>query len=147
MSLIDVTRKRGLIPSFNALTRSFFKDDDDFFSDWTREEKLPLVNVEETDNAFQLSLAAPGLKKNDFNIEVDKGMLVISSEKSDQREESEDNYTRREFSYSSFRRSFWLPENVYTDGIKARYEEGLLKVTIPKMEVTPKEAPKKITVG
>ncbi|WP_340074846.1 Hsp20/alpha crystallin family protein [Leptobacterium sp. I13] len=102
---------------------------------------VPAVNIKETETDFSLELAAPGKKKEDFVIEVDDNVLTISSEskkESDEKDE-EGRYTRREFSYSSFKRAFTLPETVDEEKINAGYEEGVLKVTLPKRkEALPK---------
>lgn len=96
---------------------------------------LPSINIKESENDFQVEMAAPGMDKKDFKIEVDKGVLSISSEKETKEEQSEsDNYSRREFSYQSFCRSFVLPTSVDNDKICAKYENGILSVTIPKKE-------------
>ncbi len=100
------------------------------------------VNIHETDDAFHLELNAPGRNKTDFAIEVNKGLLTISYEKKE--ETSEQNYktVRREFTYRSFKRSFSLDDKINTDGIEARYENGVLKLLLPKKEevkITPKQ--------
>jgi len=96
---------------------------------------IPKVNIQETDNDFWVEMAAPGMKKEDFKIELDNDLLTISSEvKHEHNEEEKGRYTRREFSYQSFQRSFRLPETVEEDKIKAKYEEGVLKLMIPKRE-------------
>lgn len=96
---------------------------------------LPSINIMETENGFELEMAAPGLEKKDFKIEVDKGILSISSERKAEKEDVDsDRYTRREFSYQSFFRSFSLPTSVDSDRIGAKYENGILKVIIPKRE-------------
>lgn len=95
---------------------------------------IPAVNIKETDTSFGIELAAPGKKKEDFNIEIDHNVLTISSEEKAEKEESEGKYTRREFSYASFRRAFTLPETVNTDHINASYENGVLHVALPKRE-------------
>ena len=87
-----------------------------------------------------VSLAAPGLKKSDFKIEVEGNMLTISSEKEESKEEKETRYTRKEYSYTSFSRSFTLPEEVNKEKIDAVYEDGVLKLTLPKMEEAKKAA-------
>jgi HSP20 family protein len=97
----------------------------------------PSVNITENDSAYMMHLAAPGLSKNDFNIRVENDNLVISSEKKEEKEDSKPGrYTRREFNYGAFRRTFFLDENVNRDGISATYEDGVLKITLPKKEVT-----------
>jgi len=102
---------------------------------------LPAVNVRENDKGIFIDLAAPGMKKADFNINYDNGRLTISSEKEDEETEKEGNrVTRREFNYQSFQRSFNIPENmVDADKIKAKYSDGILQLTLPKREeVRPK---------
>lgn len=97
---------------------------------------LPAVNIKETDANFGIELAAPGKVKEDFNIEIDHNVLTISSEEKTEKEENDNQgkYTRREFSYSPFRRAFTLPESVNADSINATYENGVLHVTLPKRE-------------
>lgn len=100
---------------------------------------VPAVNVKETDTAFELEMAAPGMEKKDFKIELEQDTLVISAEKENKMEEkSEDGkYSRREFSYHSFSRSFNLPkELVKEDDINASYKDGILRVTVPKKEAS-----------
>ena|SRR6187399_2891380 len=97
----------------------------------------PSVNITETDTAYMMHLAAPGLNKKDFNIRVENDNLVISAEKKEEMEESKPGrFTRREFNYGAFRRSFHLDEKINRDGITATYEDGVLKITLPKKEVT-----------
>lgn len=97
---------------------------------------IPAVNIKETNTNFGIELAAPGKTKEDFNIEIDHNVLTISSEEKTEKEENDNQgkYTRREFSYSSFRRAFTLPESVNADSINATYENGVLHVTLPKRE-------------
>ena len=97
----------------------------------------PSVNIVENENNFQMELAAPGLEKSDFNIEIVNDNLVISVEKKSEKEESEKGkFTRREFNYSAFRRSFFLDEKINREGINATYENGVLRITLPKKEET-----------
>ena len=96
---------------------------------------LPSVNIRENVDAFKVEVAAPGFEKSDFNIELNNDVLTISSEKQMNDEVKEDErITRQEFSYQSFSRSFTLPELVEDDKITARYEKGILSITIPKKE-------------
>ncbi len=95
---------------------------------------IPAVNVRETEEGYFLELAAPGLLKEDFNISVEKDMLVISSEKEITSETEEGKVRRKEFNYSSFRRSFTLPKTVDKDNIKANYDKGVLHLVLPKKE-------------
>ncbi|WP_298121738.1 Hsp20/alpha crystallin family protein [Flavobacterium sp.] len=108
---------------------------------------VPAVNIKETDTSFGIELAAPGKKKEDFNIEIDHNVLTISSESKLEKEESEGKYTRREFSYSSFRRAFTLPETVNTENINATYENGVLYVALPKKEEALPKPKRLIEIG
>jgi HSP20 family protein len=147
MSLIKWRNPREMMPTFPSWVDNFFRDDD-FFMDkfWNKEMTVPAVNVKETKSAYELEVAAPGMKKEDFKLEVKDGHLYISAEAKMEKEEKEDNYTRREFSFTSFNRSFWLPENVKADQIKANYKEGILNITVPKMNVAKTEPAKLIEI-
>jgi HSP20 family protein len=120
--------------------------DDDFFDNKWLEKKLkhtlPAVNIKENKNEFNIEFAAPGFAKKDFNIDLDDNVLTISAEKEKEKNEENDNFTRKEFSYNSFSRSFTLPKTINGDKIDAKYTDGILKLSIPKMEVT-KLLPKK----
>ncbi len=112
---------------------------------------LPAVNVAESNDGFQIEMAAPGFNKSDFKVEVDNMVLTISAEsKAEQTDENENNglrYARREFSYQSFSRSFTLPETVNTDQINATYEQGLLMLNIPKKEEAKPQPARAITIS
>ncbi len=96
---------------------------------------IPAVNIIENLTKFAIEIAAPGLKKEDFSIEVEEDTLKISSKRASEKEEDTDStFRKREFNYESFERSFKLPENIEIDNIQANYEDGVLKVTLPKME-------------
>ncbi len=95
---------------------------------------IPSVNIINNDNDFVIELAAPGLKKDDFNIKLENQLLTISREVEEKKEEKNDNYTRREFVYSNFSRSFTLPKTIKYDDITADYSEGILKISLPKKE-------------
>ena len=114
----------------------------DFFNDELNvkfNNATPSVNVIENGDSFKIEVAAPGLAKEDFKLHVEDNLLTISAEKKTEKtEEGEDKkekYLRREFGYSSFKRTFTLPENVKTDDVKAAYENGVLNISIPKVEV------------
>jgi HSP20 family protein len=124
----------------------FFDNDRFFDSDWMRKQSVPAVNVKETEKGFDIELAAPGLSKKDFNITVENKVLTISSEKKEEKEEKEKEYTRREFSYSSFSRSFALPENVNEENVHATYTDGLLKLSLTKKALPKEKATKAIEV-
>jgi HSP20 family protein len=107
----------------------------------------PSVNIVENDEFFNVEVAAPGLSKKDFNIEVKGDHLVISAKKEDKKEEEVDGkITRSEFNYSSFTRSFYLPEMVEADKITATYKEGILYLQLPKKEEAKVKAPKTIEI-
>ncbi len=131
----------------SSLFPDLFSDRFFFDSDWLKKVPLPPVNVKETDKTYELEVAVPGYNKNDFDVTVKDGILIISSEHESDREEKERDYTRREFNYSSFSRSFTLPEDASEDGIKARYESGILKVTVMKMATSKPEVKKTIQVS
>jgi HSP20 family protein len=109
---------------------------------------MPSVNIRETADNFEVEVAAPGMDKKDFKITLDGSLLTISSTKQQSNEETKDRYTRREFSYQSFQRSFELPKDVVDqDNINARYENGLLHLSIPKKEESKQKAPKMIEIA
>jgi HSP20 family protein len=136
----------NLYPSFPSFLNRFFEGD---LMDWSRSNfadtntTLPAVNIRENTDEFIIEMAAPGMKKEQINVDYENGRLTISSEKKEEKEDhSKETYTRREFSYMSFQRSFSIPENL-VDGekIKASYHEGILHVILPKREeIKPKPA-------
>ena len=128
---------------------------DDFFKPWnewfdsgltTRTMKVPAVNITEQKNQYLVSLAAPGLKKEDLKINVDGNMLTINSEKEESKEEKEKTFTRKEYNYSSFSRCFTLPEEINQEKIEAKYEDGVLKISLPRKDGMNKPAAKQIAV-
>jgi len=150
-----IRRNRNFFPSFSRIW-----DDDDFFNrgmiNWgtsnfsTSDTTLPAVNIKETDNSYEVEMAAPGMTKEDFKIELDNNTLTISSEKSEESHEGDgkERYSRREFSYQAFQRSFTLPKEVVDeDKIEAHYKEGVLQLTIPKKEKAKQKPPRKIEIG
>lgn len=130
----------------NSFLSDFFDNDRFFDGDWLKKQSIPAVNVKETDKNFEIEVAAPGMSKKDFKITAENGMLNISSEKEEEKEQKEKNYTRREFSYSSFSRSFALPENTNEEDIKASYEDGVLKLEVAKKVLVQPKAKKAIEV-
>jgi HSP20 family protein len=108
--------------------------------------QMPAVNIKETDNSFELSLAAPGLEKKDFKVEVDNNLLTISAERSQEKEEKENAYTRKEYNYNSFMRSFELPPYVNAEAIDAQYKDGVLTLTLPKKEEAKTNRRKEISI-
>ena len=109
---------------------------------------LPAVNVKENENEFVIEVAAPGMNKNDFNIKFHNNVLTISSEKKDEKEEKNEKFTRKEFSYQSFQRSFTVAENaVESDKISAKYADGILLITLPKREEVKPKPMKEIKIS
>jgi HSP20 family protein len=107
---------------------------------------MPPANISENDKEYRVDISAPGLKKEDFKVEVDNGDLIISNERSNEEKEEKENYWRREFSYSGFTRRFPMPENVKEEGIDAKYHNGMLQIIIPKKEMTTRKSKKEIEV-
>ena len=106
------------------------------------------AGLAETDDEFMLEVAAPGMKKDDFEVNLENDVLTVSSESKEEAEEKEAAYTRSEFSYQSFQRTFTLPENMVDgDKIDAKYEDGILKLKLPKLEHAKKKPPRQITVS
>ena len=129
----------------SIMTPSLFND---FFQPWNEwfenvgvrgnAMNVPAVNVTEKNSHYLVSLAVPGLQKDNFDIDIEGNMLTISSEQDESKEEKDEMYTRKEYNYSSFSRSFTLPEDVKQDAIDATYENGVLKIKLPKLETTKK---------
>ncbi len=105
-----------------------------FTNNLTPEFSVPKVNVRETKDDYFVDMAVPGMKKTDFNIDLDNELLTISAEAKEENENSEDTFTRREFGYKSFKRTFTLPESIDESKIKAKYEDGILSIQLPKRE-------------
>lgn len=137
--------RRTSNPLFPSLLDEFFGSDTPF-SALSNRSHVPSVNISETDTNFELALAAPGKTRKDFNVELDDHVLTISSESKHEDESKTDQYTRREFRYDNFQRSFRLPETVDTAGIKAKYDNGILTISLPKHEEAIPEPKKQIEI-
>lgn len=118
-----------------------------FTSNFNTGISLPQVNIKETADAFMVEIAVPGLKKSDFHIDLDSQLLSISTEMREENEEKDEHYTRREFGYASFKRSFTLPESVNEDKINASYNEGILSIHLPKKEEAKQKPARSITIS
>jgi len=130
----------------DVLTRELFNWGNTHFS--PSRTTVPAVNITETKEGYEVQVAAPGMDKKDFNITLEGNLLTISSSKEQREEKTEGSYTRREFSYQSFRRSFELPKDVVDEErINARYENGLLLLSIPKKEEVKQKGPRHIEIG
>ena len=147
MSLVKL-RNNGLQPMSSRLTEMLdldrFFDSDSFFRGF---KKVPSANIKEKDNRFEVELAAPGMQKEDFKVEVANNVLIVTGERKDEKNEENENYTRQEFSYSSFSRSFELPATVNADAIKAAYNNGILVLTLPKKEEASVKNKKAISIA
>ena len=145
-------------PFGNLLAQDFF-DMDNFFdtrlwkSDlmetefWNGKTVEPALNIKETEDHFEIELAAPGFAKKDFKVTIEDGFLNISAEKKMKEEEKKKDYTRREFNYTSFERSLQLPESVKEEEVEAKYKDGILSFNLMKKEEAKKKPPKVIEVG
>ncbi|ARS36933.1 Hsp20/alpha crystallin family protein [Pontibacter actiniarum] len=135
-------RNGGASAPARSVFSDFFSDMDRFFENdmWRLPTQrrhqlmadLPATNIRENERDYSIEVAAPGMQKDDFNIEVNEGMLTISSQKEASNTEEQENYTRREYNYSSFSRSFRLPKGIKEDSIKASYKDGILHINVPK---------------
>jgi HSP20 family protein len=147
-----VKRNGSLLSPLPTLFDDFFNRDlfnwgNSNFSDTNT--TIPAVNIKETAENYEVEVAAPGMTKNDFKVELDGNMLTISSEKMNEREDRPDErYSRKEFSYQSFQRTFTLQKDVVDmDKIEAKYENGLLHLMIPKKEEAKQKPPKLIQIS
>jgi HSP20 family protein len=118
-----------------------------FASNFNTGMTLPKVNIKETADAFVVDMAVPGLQKSDFQVDLENEVLSISTHINEEDEQKEINYTRREFGYSSFKRTFTLPESVNEDKIDASYNNGILSILLPKKEEAKQKPPRTITIS
>lgn len=147
MSIIKSNKKETEFPS---LLTDFFDYDRFFGNRWFEREfnnSLPAVNIKEDGNQFDIDFAAPGFSKSDFKIDVEDNVLTVSAEKKEEKSEENKRFTRKEFSYNTFSRSFTLPQTVNADKIDAKYKDGLLHLQIPKKEEAKSLPKKQITIN
>ncbi len=133
--------------SFDSMFNEFFNRDFPVSFQNGNIQKSPAVNIAESDNAYRIEVAAPGLAKEDFEIKVENELLSISAKKEVKEETKDENYTRREFSYFEFKRNFHLPETIDTNSIKASYENGVLNVVLEKKPEARPLPPRVIEIG
>lgn len=131
-------------PVFSRFFEDFFNDEPFFPSSWMN--RVPAVNILENKDSFSVELAAPGLNKNDFKINLENNLLTIECSKEDKKEEKDERFTKREFCYSSFQRSFTLPNTIDTNKIDAKYEDGVLKINLPKKEEAKEKPARQISI-
>lgn len=145
--MTHVKVNRPLSRTFEGFMNDFFNDFPVAVSKTFREDVMsfPPINITEKDHAYQIDLAAPGYEKADFKINMEGNVLNISSEKRDEQKEETDKSIRREFSYKAFKRSFTLDEKIDVEKIDARYENGVLKIELPKKQL-PQATAKEINI-
>ncbi|MBB6610664.1 Hsp20/alpha crystallin family protein [Pontibacter sp. Tf4] len=138
----SLARKGEHNPATRDMFSGFFSDIDRMFDNdmflmpmrFGKGNNMPAANMRETEKEYAVDLAVPGMDRNDFTIEVDENMLSVSCQKEEDIKDEKDNYSRREYNYSSFSRTFRLPEAIVADKIKAQYDKGVLHITVPKAE-------------
>lgn len=145
MAITKWQKEDSFFPTFSSLFDDFFGKD--YMRNINTGTTIPAVNVKEEKKQFNIEVAAPGLKKEDFKIDLEHNILTISSEKKEEINEKDEDgiYTRREYSFQSFSRSFTLPDNVDNEKVKATYKDGVLHITIPKKKETTSK-PKQIEI-
>ncbi len=139
------TLVRNFAPVFPALLGNLFNEYERVAP--AHQHSFPAVNVLEDENSFKIALAAPGLKKEDFKINIHENTLTISTEKKEENEETTAKYTRKEFNFSSFKRTFNLPKSVDSEKILATYNDGILGLELPKKEEAKPKEPRLIEVA
>jgi HSP20 family protein len=148
---LKIMEDKTMLPTISRRTYSPFLSnlfDDDFFPVLTsRTSSMPAVNIKEDEKNYTLELAIPGMDKKDLKIDINEDVLTISSETKNESEEEKDGYKRKEFSYSTFCRSFYIPENVNRDKIGASYKDGILNIELPKMEEEKSKITKTIKIS
>lgn len=144
-----IKRDAGYAPVLSNLFDDFLtKDLFNWPSSSSTGTTIPSVNIFETDGEFHVEMAAPGMSKNDFKVELDNNTLTISSQKTSEESEGDDkNYQRKEFSFQSFMRTFHLPDSAAAEKINAKYEDGILKLLIPKKEEAKRKPVKTIKIS
>jgi HSP20 family protein len=135
------------VEQFPTVFDDFFKPWREWFDmGWDKVSTVPAVNVTENNGNYKITVAAPGLQKEDFKVNVDGNLITISAEKSTEKEEKEEKFTRKEYNFTSFSRTFTLPDNVMPDKIEARYDNGELTLMLPKLVEEKTTTQKKIEI-
>jgi HSP20 family protein len=143
MNLMKYDTRNALSPGFNDIFESLLSNA--FVSD-RMTSRVPAVNISETEEGYNIELAAPGLKKEDFKISLDKNVLNISAEKKTEETQNSKKYNRREYGYTSFTRSFALPDTIDENNINASYNDGILEIKVARKENAQMES-KEISVN
>ena len=135
---------KNYVPDYwdNFFNDSFFNQ----LNSTTHKGNSPAVNVSEDDKSYTIEVAAPGIARKAFNLEIENDLLTISTEKKESKSEQKQNFLRREFNYQTFKRSFQLPETIDQEQIRATHDAGILTLTLPKKEEVVQKAPRQIEV-
>lgn len=133
------------LPHFANVLDNFFGNDGNFAAPFTL--NAPAVNVKEDENGFKIEVAAPGLKKEDFQIHLDNHLLTISAESKNETKNETEKYTRKEFHFHTFKRSFTLPKSADAENIIANYNNGILEIAISKKEEAKPRPIKEIVIA
>lgn len=136
----------SLLPKFSGVWEDLFGEDTPDRALWDQSFSTPAINIKEKGEEFEVRLAAPDMRREDFKIAVNNGMLSIASEQENEKKDDEEEYMRREFNYQSFHRAFTLPKNVNTEEVTANYKEGMLTIHLPKKATAPSQADEYIEV-
>lgn len=146
---MNLVKRSNYIPTSSSFFDDFLTKDLFDWSGWTDQGgSVPRVNIVETNEDFRVEMAVPGMKKEDFHLELDNDMLTIQSDAGIDDAQMNGNlkFTRKEFDYGSFKRSFFLPNTVEMDSIEAKYQDGILRLLIPKKEEARKKPIKTIAI-
>lgn len=145
--LKPMLREPDWLPATFRKWMDTFWDTDLFFDDeFARGEWIPAVNVIDQKDRYEIEVAAPGMKKADFDVTVENGVLYIKAEHKEEKKEEKENYQRREFAYNAFKRALTLPEDVKEDSVEAKYEDGILRLVMKRTKPVEKKDVKKIAV-
>ncbi|MBI5009529.1 MAG: Hsp20/alpha crystallin family protein [Bacteroidia bacterium] len=149
---LKIMEDKAMLPtimrrSFRPFYMPNFFDDDFLPVLSNRTSSMPAVNIKEDEKNYVLDLAIPGMDKKDLKIDINEDVLTISSETKNETSEERDGYKKKEFNYSSFCRSFYIPDNVNRDKIEANYKDGILTVALPKMEEEKKNLSRQVSIS
>lgn len=138
--------RRGGLADFNSMLSDFFEAENFFPGNSRFKASLPAVNVMEKNDHYEIEVAAPGMKKEDFDIAIHNGVLTLKAERKQESAREKENFTRREYIFSSFERNFSLPDDVVEEDIKASYNDGLLNIALTKADHAVDKGPRKVSV-
>ena len=145
MSLVNYHRRNN--KPFGGLLDEFFNTSISDFIGGDFVNTSPSINIIEESDKFLVEVASPGLDKKDFDVQIDNDHLIISAKRESKTEDSKENYSRREFNYTSFKRSFHLPETIDAEAINANYKDGILTIVLNKRAEDVDKGPREIVIG